>query len=50
MSKKAGQSSKETKEASLRTRGGFELYSIIMGGYVISLVKVPGGAMKYGIV
>ena len=47
MSKKAGQSSKKTKEASMRTPGESELYS--MGGYVISLVKQQGGALKYGI-
>ena len=47
MSKKSGQSSKETKEASLRTPGEFELYS--MGGYVISLVKQQGGALNLGI-
>ena len=47
MSKKSGQSSKKTKEASMRTPGESELYS--MGGYVISLVKQQGGALNLGI-
>ena len=45
--KEAGQSSKDARDASMRTPGESRPYS--MGGYVISLVKVPGGALKYGI-
>ena len=47
MSKKSGQSSKKTKEASMRTPGESEFYS--MGGFVISLVKQQGGALNLGI-
>ena len=47
MSKKSGQSSKDAKEASMRTPGESELYS--MGGYVISLVKQQDGALNLGI-
>ena len=44
--KEGGSFLKGDQRSVSRTPGGFELFSI--GGYVISLVKVPGGALKYG--
>ena len=45
--KEAGQSSKDARDASMRTPGESRPYS--MGGYVISLVKQQGGALNLGI-
>ena len=45
--KEAGQSSKDARDASMRTPGESRPYS--MGDYVISLVKQQGGALNLGI-